>query len=85
MPLMAIIAISTWISLIWAGSRVNSGSMKFGRGAFTTKSTQPAGMSMRGSAVVLPSTSSLTWAITMPPENAVASTIAGVSSVFGPV
>ena len=83
MPLMAIIAISTWISLICAGSRVNSGSMKLGRGACTTKPTQSAGMSTRGSA---PSaTSSLTWAMTMPPENAVASTMAGVSSVFGPV
>ncbi len=56
MPLIAIIAISTWISLICAGSRVNSGSMKLGRGAFTTKLTQSAGMSMRGSVVVLPST-----------------------------
>ncbi len=84
MPLIAIIAISTWISLICAGSRVNSGSIRFGRGARTTKSTQSPGMSTRGSARPA-STISLTCAITMPPENAVASTIAGVSSVFGPV
>ncbi|MDR6861310.1 hypothetical protein J2W96_007653 [Variovorax guangxiensis] len=37
---------------------MNSGSMKLGRGAFTTKFTQPDGMSMRGSVVVLPSTHS---------------------------
>ncbi|EWS55852.1 hypothetical protein X551_01299 [Methylibium sp. T29] len=85
MPLIAIMAISTWISLICAGSRVKSGSMKLGCGAFTTKLTQSAGTSTRGSVVVLPSTSSLTCAITMPPENAVASTMAGVSSVLGPV
>ncbi len=85
MPLMAIMAIRIWTSLICAGSRVNSGSMKLGRGAFTTKLTQSAGMSMRGSVVVLPSTISLTCAITMPPEKAVASTMAGVSSVLGPV
>ena len=79
MPLMAIMAISTWISLICAGSRVNSGSMRLGRGACTTKSTQSAGTSMRGST----STTSLTCAMTRPPENAVASTMAGVSSVVG--
>ena len=78
---MAIIAISTWISLICAGSRVNSGSMKCGLGAGITKSTQSAGMSTRGSV----STTSLTCAITMPRRKAVASTMAGVSSVFGPV
>ncbi len=81
MPLMAIIAISTWISEICAGSRVNSGSIRFGLGAQMTKSTQLPGMSTRGSL----STISLTWAMTMPLLNAVASTIAGVSSVFGPV
>ena len=51
------------------------------RRAPTTKSTQSPGMSTRGSA----STSSFTWAMTMPSRNAVASTMAGVSSVFGPV
>jgi hypothetical protein len=80
MPLMAIIAISTWISEICAGSRVNSGSMWFGFGA-CTKLTQSAGTSTRGRV----STISLTWAMTMPPPKAVASTITGVSSVFGPV
>jgi len=59
--------------------------MTLGRGACTTKFTQSAGMSTRGSVVVLPSTLSLTCAMTMPPEKAVASTMAGVSSVFGPV
>ncbi len=81
MPLIAIMAMSTWISEICAGSRVNSGSMKFGRGARTTKSTQSPGMSTLGTA----STHSFTCAITIPLLKAVASTMAGVSSVLGPV
>ena len=35
MPLIAIMAISTCTSEIWAGSRVNRGSMKLGAGAST--------------------------------------------------
>ena len=72
---------STCTSPIWAGSRVKSGSMVLGRGATVTKSTQPAGMSTRGTS----STRSFTWATTRPSLKAVASTMAGVSSVLGPV
>ncbi len=63
------------------GSRVKSGSMALGDGATVRKSTHPAGTSTRGTR----STRSFTWATTIPSRNAVASTMAGVSSVFGPV
>ena len=71
----------TCTSPICAGSRVNSGSTVLGAGATVTKSTQSPGMSTRGSR----SRRSSTWATTIPSRKAVASTIAGVSSVFGPV
>ena len=81
MPLIAIIAINTWISEIIAGSRVKSGSILWGVGLWTTKSTQSDGMSIRGNT----STRSFTCAMTRPLLNAVASAMTGVSSVFGPV
>ncbi len=81
MPLMASIAVRIWVSVIAAGSRVNSGSTKNGRPASTTKCTRSPGMSTRGTR----STMRSTWAITMPSLKAVASTTVGVSSVFGPV
>ena len=69
--------------MICAGSRVNSGSMKM-RLVGLARRNRPSrpGMSTRGS---FGRTISLTCAITMPLANAVASTMAGVSSVLGPV
>ena len=81
MPLIASIAVRICVSVIAAGSRVNSGSTKNGLSALTTKWTRSPGISTRGTV----STISLTWAITTPSLNAVASTTVGVSSVFGPV
>ena len=81
MPLMAIIAMSVWISEIFAGSRVKSGSITCGAGLCTTNETQSPGISTRGSASMI----SFTCAMTIPALNAVASTMTGVSSVFGPV
>ena len=69
-------------SVIWRGSRVNSGSIAYGRSATTTKSTHEPGISTRGSLHV---EIALTCAMTMPWRNAAASTIGGVSSVFAPV
>ena len=69
------------ISLISLGSRVKRGSTWNGLSAATTTSTQDAGISTRGSS----STISLTCTTTTPSWKAVASTMVGVSSVFGPV
>jgi hypothetical protein len=62
---MAIIAISTWISLICAGSRVNSGSM-CGLGRLDDE-VHPVGRHVDARHRVH---HSLTWAMTMPPLKA---------------
>jgi hypothetical protein len=79
--LIASIAVRICESVMAAGSRVKSGSTKNGLSARTTKWTWSPGMSTRGTR----STTSFTWATTMPSLNADASTTVGVSSVFGPV